>query len=253
MSVHTHARVNQSARNDRVPYVRVLGSVEVAGVSARPMLGRSAELVAFLALTPCSSTTEFAGAFWPGKTPKDASASMRKLTNGTRRWLGADRDGALFLPRYDAEHGYRVHAAIGSDWADFQSLIGPDVRSTSTRDLVEALLLVRDQPFADAREEFYAWADFDKERMIMAISEAADELFKRAIATQHHVRSRFAAAVGVRVAPEDERARRNGLRAALAVNDGKAFAAQIESLCAFVSEFGDGLELEPASVGLLGV
>lgn len=58
---------------------------------------------------------------------------------------------------------------------------------------------------------------------------------------------------GVRVAPEDERARRNGLRAALAVNDGKAFAAQIESLCAFVSEFGDGLELEPASVGLLGV
>lgn len=230
-------------RDPNAPYVRVLGTVEIEPGEGRelgaPPIGRSPELVAFLALHPHATSTEYARAFWPNKTMQTASASMRKLSNVTRNWLGDTPEGEHYLPRYDASHGYRVHDAVRSDWGDFKMLVGSDPINAATENLVEALKLVRDQPFTGVRDRFFTWAELDKERMIGAIADAADELYSRAHDARDAVKARYAATLGKRVSPESELAWRNSLRVALSQGDSEEFERLVNELIDYLDELGD--------------
>lgn len=240
--------VQLEPRDPSAPYVRVLGRVEIESGAARelgkPELSRAIELLAFLTLHPNATTEEYARAFWPNKTPQQASSSMRKLTNVTRNWLGDAPDGEHYLPRHDVSNGYRAHHDVRSDWGDFQTLVGEDPMLTATENLVEALQLVRDQPFTGVKDRYYTWAELDKELMISAIADAADELYARAHETKDTVRARYAATLGKRVAPESEIAWRNSLRSALSQGDAAEFERLVNDLIENLDTLGEEFDPE---------
>ncbi|WP_448812095.1 hypothetical protein [Agromyces bauzanensis] len=238
------------------PYVRLLGPVSIDVPGFDPTVGktppgRGLELVAFLALHPNATSDEFAGAFWPVKTRQQATESMKKLTSTTRSWLGIAADGELYFPRYTAAEGYRVHAGVRTDWGHFQELIGDDLTTTTTERLIAALKLVHGQPFTGVSDRFWAWSALDKEDMIAAIADAADELFRRASAAQDHIRAKYAATLGNTVAPESEVAWRNLLMAALKQGDVEEFERITERLYSFLDSFEEGYEPEPETRALI--
>ncbi|MEO7588142.1 MAG: LysM peptidoglycan-binding domain-containing protein [Arachnia sp.] len=158
------------------PTLMVLGPVELRGCHGeRPgrAVGQCMEYCAWLLRNP-------------GATP---SAMVRELlvAEGTRRsntsrlrsWLGANAQGASYLP--DAYSGrITLDAAVTSDWERFQALLAGGVNCASTPLLREALSLVRGRPLEGVAFQ-WPWVSQWLSDMLSMITDAAVVLADRSL------------------------------------------------------------------------
>ncbi|MCF4120405.1 LysM peptidoglycan-binding domain-containing protein [Antribacter sp. KLBMP9083] len=236
----------------RTPVVRVLGPVELAGMTGTPLPAshqrQALELVSFLAFNPGARGADISKALWPSREPN--LATRRSAVSRARRWLGVDAYGYEYLPRYwssddgsqvDQESaGYRLRG-VTTDWDQFCELVGPDVTSAPLEDLRSALTLVRGRPFEDAPARKYVWAETLLQEITAGVVDVAHEVARRALVVGDIALAREASKVGRTVDPVDERSWRNGIKAEWADRKPDAVVRLVDRLRDHLEQ----LELEP--------
>lgn len=236
----------------RTPVVRVLGPVELAGVTGTPLPAshqrQALELVSFLAFNPGARGADISKALWPSREPN--LATRRSAVSRARRWLGVDAYGYEYLPRYwssddgsqvDQESaGYRLRG-VTTDWDQFCELVGPDVTTAPLEDLRSALTLVRGRPFEDAPARKYVWAETLLQEITAGVVDVAHEVARRALSHGDIALAREASKVGRTVDPVDERSWRNGIKAEWADRKPDAVVRLVDRLRDHLEQ----LELEP--------
>lgn len=245
------------------PIICFLGDVVVRGARGEipktakqsvstATVARCTAFAAFLALNPGASTEAFHGAFWPNQpiSGKTASSNRNKLSNLTRNWLGTDSDGEPYLPHATTE-GYQLAAGVRTDWDLFQDLIGEDLATTSNTRLNAALRLVRGQPFSGIKSQLMAWAEVDRQEMIMAVTDAAHEMANRSLRRGDAANAKLASEIGIKVDPTNEAMWRNGMKAAHINGDLAGVQAVVDRLRAFLDGFDDGYEPDPETQELI--
>lgn len=246
------------------PYVRLLGDVEVIGVTdvehddpmARSrwgfMVRRGTELVAFLSEHPGATAVGVHTAIWPGNWhagPK-AAASRNHLVSQVRRWFGTAEDGMPYVARVDAD-GYRLHPDVRSDWQDFRALVGESVTTAPTPSLMRALSLVRGAPLSGVATDRYLWAGMLRDRMLSQIGAAAHELAVRGLRAGEGKIARSAATVGLTVDPVDEGHWRNLLRAEAMLRHPAAVDRTMDDLRRTLAALGCGYQPEDETLQLV--
>lgn len=219
-----------STADELAPRLGLLGPVELTNLEDPEALpGRGAELAAFLSLNAAVEGRRLQKAFWPDTV--DASNNQRQLATKLRVALGHAPDGRLLLPENSDHHGYVLDPAVRSDWDDFRALTGTDLRSASMDDLVDALGLVRGQPFEGCNtRRWWQWIAIPQEEMIASILDCAHEVAERALTGSDHAVARFAAHVAQSVDPLNEAGWRIDLQVALQAGDRAAFQTVLDEI-----------------------
>ena len=247
-----------------VPYVRLLGDVDVVGVAdvehddpgARARwastVRRGTELVAFLTEHPGASAVRVHEAMWPDTWHAGAKAatSRNNLVCRVRRWLGTAEDGTPYVPVVSSD-SYRLHPDVRSDWQDFRALVGESVTTAPTPALVRALSLVRDAPLSGVKPGRYLWAGMLRDRMLSQISAAAHELAVRGLRAGEGKIARSAATVGRMIDPVDEGHWRNAMRAEAMLRHPAAVDQLMGDLRRTLDALDCGYQPEDATVQLL--
>ncbi|MFC6356431.1 alcohol dehydrogenase catalytic domain-containing protein [Luethyella okanaganae] len=189
------------------PVIRVLGQIHVDGAAGpEPRTAKTTyvapatELLVFLALNPGATGDQVSEALWPGKATT-ATSNRNQLMSRARRWLGKSATDEDYLPPYVTTSSYELHGDVTSDWGIWKTLIGDNLETTPTRNLVAAMKLVDGQPFDGAPRRRYAWADSFRQEMIASIVDAAHELAERSLSIRDVATARLAAIVGKRQTP----------------------------------------------------
>lgn len=241
-----------SAPDWPAPYVRMLGPVDVLNVPEK-LPGRGAEMMAYLLLHGGQVPgAQLHKAFWPDKVDPDAN-NARQLAKHLRNVMGADPDGHKLLPEGRKEVGFLIHPAIRSDWDDFRSLIGADLKTTPNEDLIAAIRLVRGQPLTPPtnRRGWWVWRAPAEEAMIAAILDAADELAHRALRRGEFDQARFAARIAQSADPLNEAGWRLELEAAMRAGSAAEFSRVIDELYARPGGGDPDYELDEATQQLI--
>ncbi|WP_146078748.1 hypothetical protein [Rathayibacter rathayi] len=190
------------------PIIRILGRIRIDG--AKGLEPRNAtttyvtpatELLVFLALNPHATGEQVSEALWPGKA--SPPENRNQLMSRTRRWLGVSETGAEYLPPVTTGV-YGLHETVTSDWAIWKNLIGDNLKSTPTRNLVAAMKLVHGRPFDGTPRRRYAWADSFRQEITASIVDAAHELAERSLATRDVAAARLAAIARKKADPTSE-------------------------------------------------
>lgn len=245
------------------PFVRLLGPVSLEGSTGpeprspqsgvdRSTMNRATELIAFLTLNPGANAVQVHNALWPGKDPSGdkAAKSRNGLTSRARRWLGNALDGAQYFPPVGTQ-GYRLHDDVRSDWDLWLDLVGEDVTTTPTKNLIAALKLVEGQPFGGVKDKYYVWAERIRQEMIASIGDAAHELATRSLKHGDVASARLAGAIGRQVDPVNEILWRDALLAEHQADDvagAERIFAQFEEQ---LDALDDGYEPEPETQQLI--
>lgn len=227
------------------PRLLVLGPVEVVdadGPVEPSKKSRLTELFAYLAFHPGSDFSVIDAAVWPGARtgPNTRNTAMSKL----RRWLGTDASGADYLPRHQAETGYRLGPAVRSDWDAWNSLLPTGPVGAAPEDLERALRLVRGRPFDGVRVHRYAWAENLKQTMISSIVDASYELARRRLTEGRWRAAEQAIVVGLSLEPGMERLWRVRILAAHASGNPAAEKDAINRMLSVTDDLGGDLEPE---------
>ncbi|WP_025104770.1 LysM peptidoglycan-binding domain-containing protein [Microbacterium paraoxydans] len=233
------------------PYIRLLGPVDALNIAdADAMPGRGIEFLAFLLLQNGGAPGALVQKnLWPDKLdPKNNNA--RQLAKQIRQALGHDPDGNPLLPEGRSNAGFTAHPMIRTDWHDFCDLIGPDLKTTSNENLVQAIKLVRGEPFAGAsrRRGWWGWKGAIEETMLAAIMDAADELAHRALQVGDHTQARFAARIAQTTDPLNEAGWRLEIEAAMKAGDVEAFNRVVDEM---IDRVGEDVELDEATQKLI--
>lgn len=246
------------------PYVQLLGPVQVVGARGQEpktaatsktnqsVVNRATELIAFLALNPRATAVQVHGALWPGRDPHGGTAQRTRNshTSRARSWLGVSPAGEPYLPRVGTE-GYRLNPEVRTDWHVWRDLVGLDVAKAPTSNLVQALRLVKGQPFEGVKERFYAWAEPERYEIIAAIGDAAHELATRALRAGDTSNARLAAAVGRKIDPVNELFWRDAIKAEHQAGDDAGVERIVKQLELHLDSFEDGYEAEPETQELI--
>jgi nucleoid-associated protein YgaU len=216
------------------PQILVLGPVAVRftnGAEAESDRRRKlTELAAYIALHPGADNHRIDDAIWP--TRRVSRSTRHSATSRLRRWLGPAPDGQPWLPVVPDRGQYRFRPEVRCDWIDFQVLArrgfsdGPD----GLDDLSAALALVRGQPFAGVDPAWYAWAEYDTQEMISAVTDVAHALSVALLGTGDARAAREAASKGLLVEPLSETLTRDAVFAATAMGDSEDAARLIQQL-----------------------
>lgn len=154
---------NPTTRAARLPEIRVIGPVTITadGPIDPSHRRRLTELGVYLALhQPPASVAAVAprveAAVWPGIHP--SPATRYGAVSRLRGWWGVDEHGHPYLERHT------LRARTWSDWAQMRRLTGytggiARLDDIPTADLVEALQLVRGQPFTSPQWRALDWSD----------------------------------------------------------------------------------------------
>ncbi|WP_326615178.1 LysM peptidoglycan-binding domain-containing protein (plasmid) [Streptomyces scopuliridis] len=155
------------------PEIQVLGPVTVTGVQASGHGFKLAQLAALVYFKP-GVTSDTAREAMDPRSPWSKPTLQARISE-LRTRLGADADGALYLPR-DRSGSYRLSSKVRCDWTRFQQLSerglakGPAAGIT---DLEAALALVRGRPFGGAD---LSWAAVRIQEMLVRIADTAHTL-----------------------------------------------------------------------------
>ncbi len=227
------------------PRLLVLGPVDVVdadGPVEPSKKSRLTELFAYLAFHPGSDFSVIDAAVWPGARtgPNTRNTAMSKL----RRWLGTDAAGGDYLPRHQAETGYRLGSDVRSDWDVWCSLLPSGPVGAAPEDLERALRLVRGRPFDGVRVHRYAWAENLKQTMISSIVDASYELAHRRLMENRWRAAEQAIVVGLSLEPGMERLWRLRILAARGSGNPAAEAEAINRMLSVTDDLGGDLEAE---------
>lgn len=121
--------------------------------------------------------------------------------------------------------------------------------TAQTGALLEALKLVRGQPFAGTHPRRYGWADVDRQQMIAAVVDVAHEVSQRAQRNRDVAMSRHAAAVGLIAEPGSEALWRDRLRTEWLAGNHEALEEVADRLTKLFEHLDD--DLEPETIELL--
>ncbi|MGQ4344068.1 LysM peptidoglycan-binding domain-containing protein [Streptomyces sp. SAS_275] len=153
------------------PEIRVLGPVEVDGVSNNGHGPRTAQLAALLYFRP-GRTADTLCADMDPLSPWSA-ATLNARMQGLRRALGVDADGDPYVPRRrTGSSPYRLANSVRCDWTRFVALAECALPQglAGLPELEEALSLVRGRPFGTRAP---AWAAPHQQEMITRIIDVA--------------------------------------------------------------------------------
>ncbi|MFF9690478.1 LysM peptidoglycan-binding domain-containing protein [Streptomyces sp. NPDC014623] len=154
------------------PEIRVLGTLQVSGISSSGHGPKVGALAALIYLRPGRSAEALCTAMDP-VNPWSTRTLQSRLSE-IRSRFGTAADGQPYLPR--PKNGYEFRTGIRCDWDHFQELAargltaGPD---TGIRDLENALGLVRGKPFEG---QDYPWADSIQHEIISRLVDIAHTL-----------------------------------------------------------------------------
>ncbi|GHG04205.1 LysM peptidoglycan-binding domain-containing protein [Streptomyces filamentosus] len=154
------------------PEVQILGPVAVTGIQASGHGPKLAQLAAYLYFKPGQPDT-VREAMDPRKPW--GTATLQTRISQLRNSLGADADGALYLPR-DRTGIYRLSPKVRCDWHRFTHLAERGLKkgpSTGIADLEAALALVRGVPFGGTPP---AWAAVHHQEILVRITDTAHTL-----------------------------------------------------------------------------
>ncbi|WP_160173265.1 AfsR/SARP family transcriptional regulator [Microbacterium sp. CH12i] len=233
------------------PYIRILGPVDALNVADQDALpGRGIEFLAFLLL---QNTASVPGALvqkklWPDTFSSDNN-NARQLAKQIRLVLGHDPDGKP-LPPERSSVGFSMYPHVRTDWHDFCDLIGPDLSTTLSENLIQAIRLVRGQPFdgVSRRRGWWAWRGPIEETMRAAILDAADELTHRALRTGRLDDARFAARIAQSADPLNEAGWRLEIETAMSNGDVDAFNKIIDAMYEVI---GTDVDIDDATQQLI--
>ena len=250
--MNTAVSATAAATGAGAPRILLLGPVKVEGaidgLVEPSRRNRLTELAAILATNPGCDHTVIDACYSPGERVGDNARNTQ--ISKLRRWLGRDANGDDYLPRYhEADASYQFHAAVTTDWDQFQQLLAAGPVAASTEDLTQALALVRGRPFDRVRARRYIWADRLKGQMIAAIVEAAYELARRRLMAGDWQAAEAATVLGLSIEPGVERLWRVRILAAHASSNPVAVQEAIDRLMVITDQIGGGIE--PATQELI--
>lgn len=236
------------------PFIRLLGPVDAINLDTDAVPARTIEFFAYLRLaTGQVSGMQIESDFYPDRYDPDAG-NIRKMANRIRNAVGSDPQGNPILPKARHDTGYSLHPAIRTDWDLFCELIGDDLSRTSNENLVDAIRLVRGQPFDGPRRRgWWAWKSREaiEEMMKAKILDAAEELANRALMRGDLEQAHAAAVAAKAVDLKNEAGWRMEIRAALSVDDADAFNRIVDDMYARVGGGDPDFELDEATQQLV--
>ncbi|WIY82553.1 LysM peptidoglycan-binding domain-containing protein [Propionimicrobium sp. PCR01-08-3] len=159
------------------PVVRILGTIELVGARGAPpsrAIKQCIEYCAWLLEHPGGTSLSMS------KDLMVAEPTRRSNMSRLRGWLGADANGAAYLPEAYSGH-ICLHPGITSDWEELQTLVSGGVNRVANASLVQALSLVRGEPLADAAPGQWYWAEQLRHDIAAMISDIAVVLSRRAM------------------------------------------------------------------------
>ncbi|MFF1714609.1 hypothetical protein [Streptomyces sp. NPDC058268] len=156
------------------PEIQVLGPVTVTGIQASGHGFKLALLAALLYFKPDGCTIDTAREAMDPRSPWSKQTLQVRISE-LRNRLGADADGALYLPK-GRTGTYRLSPQVRCDWTRFQHLAKRGLAKGPTNgiaDLEAALELVRGRPFGGAD---LSWAAARVQEMLVRITDVAHTL-----------------------------------------------------------------------------
>lgn len=170
-------------------WIKMLGPVEVSGISQPISSNRVLDIVAFLAAHPEGvDRDQLMANIWPANNPPSSSTFSNSLSKA-RSMLGNNPHGMPYLPRMDNNGVYRLLPEVRTDLHAFRELLAAgraDSGPCGTEFLAQALALVRGIPFTGGNAKQYRWADFGlRSEIEFAIDNTAHELAKRYLAANN--------------------------------------------------------------------
>lgn len=182
------------------PVLKLLGPVELVGARG-PLPTRATkqceEYCAWLLENPGASAGAMTRALMV------ADPTRRSNMSRLRSWLGADDNGAPYLP--DAYSGrIMLHPGVTSDWEQMRLCLGPGVNRVNDATLIEALSMVRGAPIADAAPGQWHWAEQLRSDISATIRDAAVVLSRRALDAGDLLHAQWAVETALLANPDDE-------------------------------------------------
>lgn len=182
------------------PVLKLLGPVELVGARG-PLPTRATkqceEYCAWLLENPGASAGAMTRALMV------ADPTRRSNMSRLRSWLGADDNGAPYLP--DAYSGrIMLHPGVTSDWEQMRLCLGPGVNRVNDATLIEALSMVRGAPIADAAPGQWHWAEQLRADISATIRDAAVVLSRRALDAGDLLHAQWAVETALLANPDDE-------------------------------------------------
>ena len=221
-----------------VPYLRVLGTVELEGAGGVVEPNRAARLteyLAYLALTEDTVTARsIDDAIWPNRKKENNATTRDPATSRLRKWLGTDEDGQLRLDVNTFEL-----TGIDCDWYQFEAATRGPLTGVSTEQLAAAVRLVRGTPFKSAavRNRYYSWAEPIQQAMISRIVDVCYELALRQLVDEEWLACEATLATGIDIEPGDEQLWRMRILAAYARHNREAVEEATSRLFAQLEGF----------------
>ncbi|WP_329046800.1 hypothetical protein [Streptomyces sp. NBC_01422] len=158
--------------DSEAPEIRILGPLQVSGVSGSGHGPKVGALAALIYLRPGRSADSLCTAMDP-VNPWSTRTLQSRLSE-IRSRFGTAADGQPYLPR--PKNGYAFRSGIRSDWDRFQKLATRALAAghdTGIPDLENALGLVRGKPFEG---QDYPWADSIQQEIISRIVDVVHTL-----------------------------------------------------------------------------
>ncbi|MFJ2745417.1 LysM peptidoglycan-binding domain-containing protein [Streptomyces sp. NPDC087440] len=226
-------------KNPVPPMLRVLGDIEVTGISDRGHGPKLARLTALLHLRPNRDTLSIREAMDP-MSPWSAE-TLHTRCYDLRTRLGQAPDDTPYLPRRTKGGTYTLHPDLSCDWHAFLRLAQRGLTTKTVEPLDEALALVRGRPFGTNAP---TWAIGLRQDMIIRIIDVAHTSAYLHTHAQDWDNARHAITVGLDVDESAELLYRDLLRLDDACNNRTGIHTTVETIRRINEELDVSMEPE---------
>jgi hypothetical protein len=233
--------------------VRLLGAVEIDGLTQPMSRPKCVELTAYLALHAKGvSDDRLKTALWPEGTP--ALSTFNTIVSMTRVKLGSASDGNHHLPHYQASGQlYRLSPLVTTDVARFEARVA-HARQCPPEDAIatlrSALELVRGQPFEATRGFEWAFSEGFVASTEAMVADAAHTLAQLYLDTGDAIGASWAAVQGLKASPGDETLYRDRMLAYDLAGNPAGVERVMDELCGVVEALEPYDTLHPETLAL---
>ncbi|MFK4298161.1 LysM repeat protein/DNA-binding SARP family transcriptional activator [Arthrobacter sp. GAS37] len=249
-----------AAFNKDAPVLDVLGPVKLLNAAGlRPTtasgggshLGRSYEILTYLAFHPHVGYEDFHKAMWPGTNPEDGLQTRNSACSRARRLIGKKNPDTEWFPYVLPSVGiYGLHPEVLTTWHHWKALVTDHPEKVSTKRLTQAMKLVRGEPLPAAGRGL-GWALVLRGEMTVAIADAATILWERAFGTGDFATAALAADAGIRAEPFNEDLHRKALRVAAVTGDRERAAELMNTFQGRLTKKDEEAAPEPETMELM--